>query len=311
MGSGRYAPSPTSDLHLGNLRTALLAWLFARQAGMDFYLRIEDLDQARVHAAQIGQITCAQRQLDDLAWLGLRWNEPIWYQSERIDIYRSYASQLETYECFCTRKEIAQAAGAPHGDLRPYSGRCAHLSEKERAELRRTRRPSIRVRAHQAEVIIQDFHAGSYRGVVDDFVLFRQDGIPSYHLASTVDDGLCGVQQVCRGDDLLSSSPRQAWLATQLGFHVPDYVHVSLVYNSQGIRLAKRDHALTVASLRKQGMRSGEMIALLASSAGLPEADSLDELWEKIRSYPWYDSEQIWQPWVIDEKIWRPQLRTP
>ncbi|GAA2178750.1 tRNA glutamyl-Q(34) synthetase GluQRS [Brooklawnia cerclae] len=296
MPAGRFAPSPTSDLHLGNLRTALLAWLFARDAGLGFLLRVEDLDQQRVSAAP----HVARRQLADLSALGIDWDGEVVRQSERLEIYRDAAAGLDTYECFCTRREIAEASRAPHGSYRPYPGTCAHLTEAQRAERRATRVPAIRVRSGGASATITDLHAGTLTGAVDDFVLFRADGTPAYNLAVVVDDGLQGVTQVCRGADLLDSSPRQAWLADRLGFTVPRYVHVGLAVNTAGKRLAKRDGAVSLAALAELGADAGDVVAELCASAGLPRVRSAGEVLDRVRGTPWWQSEAIWRPWVVD-----------
>ena len=264
--AGRFAPSPTSALHLGNLRTALVAWLAARSTGRSFLLRIEDLDTQRVAAAPY----VAAGQLADLAALGLDFDGEVVWQSQRGARYAEVVAGLPTYECFCTRREIAEAASAPHGDgYRPYPGTCAGLTEAERAERRRVRRPALRVRAGGATQTVTDVIAGPVTGVVDDFVLVRNDGVPAYNLAVVVDDVAQGVDQVVRGDDLLSSSPRQAWLTRQLGGTVPEYLHVPLVLNAQGKRLAKRDGAVTLAELAQSGVDAGSVVNLLAVSLGL------------------------------------------
>lgn len=295
MPSGRFAPSPTSDLHLGNLRTALLAWLFARDAGLDYLVRIEDLDQQRVAAAP----QVAERQLADLASLGLDWEPPVVRQSDRIQLYRDMASGLDTYECFCTRREIAEAAQAPHGTYRPYPGTCAHLTRSERAARRRERPGAIRVRAGGAVMAITDLHAGQVTSRVDDFVLFRADGTPAYNLAVVVDDALQGVVQVCRGADLLDSAPRQAWLASTLGLAVPRYIHVGLAVNERGERLAKRDGAVTLAELRERGVDAKAVLQMLCNSAGLPSADSPQELLSEVSGVQWWQAAQIWQDWAV------------
>ncbi|GAA1396262.1 tRNA glutamyl-Q(34) synthetase GluQRS [Luteococcus peritonei] len=297
--AGRFAPSPTSDLHLGNLRTALLAWLFARSEGRGFLLRIEDLDQQRVAAAP----EVAARQLDDLAALGLDWDGEVVRQSERLELYREAAAGLETYECFCTRREIAEASQAPNGgpgapQWRPYPGTCRDLSQAERARRRSERAPALRLRADVERFSVHDRHAGLVAGPVDDFVLFRADGTPAYNLAVVVDDGLQGIGQVVRGDDLLDSSPRQAWLTSRLGFAVPDYVHVSLALNQQGQRLAKRDGAVTLADLAAQGMTSGDVLRLLCRSAGLPEADRAEQVLAALRPGQ-LEAGPVWTPWVV------------
>ncbi len=268
--AGRFAPSPTSDLHLGNLRTALLAWLFARSSGRKFLLRIEDLDTQRVAAAP----AVAARQIADLAALGLDFDgEPVW-QSERLASYAQAVDRLDSYECFCTRREIAEAASAPHDDgYRPYPGTCRDLSEDARAARRRTRPPAIRVRADSATRTVTDLWAGEVTGVVDDFVVVRNDGVPAYNLAVVVDDVAQRVDQVVRGDDLLSSSPRQAWLTRQLGGVVPEYAHVPLAVNADGRRLAKRDGAVTLADLIRAGVTSTQVLTRLAHSLGMAEPD--------------------------------------
>lgn len=268
--AGRFAPSPTSDLHLGNLRTALLAWLFARRSGRDFLLRIEDLDTQRVTAAP----EVAARQIADLTAIGLDFDgEPVW-QSQRLTLYAEVSAGLGTYECFCTRREIAEAASAPHDDgYRPYPGTCRDLTEAERADRRRTRPPAIRVRADGATQTVTDRWAGEITGVVDDFVVVRNDGVPAYNLAVVVDDIAQGVDQVVRGDDLLSSSPRQAWLTRQLGGVVPEYAHVPLAVNTDGRRLAKRDGAVTLAELARTGVSATQVLTRLAHSLDLAGAD--------------------------------------
>lgn len=291
--SGRFAPSPTANLHLGNLRTALLAWVFARREGLDFIIRIEDLDQQRSAAAP----GVGQRQLDDLAALGLDWTPPVVRQSQRLDLYHQVLSALDTYECFCTRKEIAEAAQAPHNGHRAYPGTCANLTEDER-ELRRQQRPAaLRVRSGGASFEVEDRFAGTVRGVVDDFVVARADGTPAYNLAVVVDDALQGVTQVVRGNDLLSSAPRQAWLATRLGFAVPEYVHVGLALNAEGQRLSKRDGAVDLPTLAGQGRDVAWVRGQILTSLGLDPTLGNEEL----LALP----DQTWasavQPWVLTD----------
>ena len=264
--AGRFAPSPTSDLHLGNLRTGLLAWLFARREGLPFLMRIEDLDQQRVAAAP----KVAQQQLADLAAIGLDWDGPVVRQSERLDLYRDAIAGLDTYECYCTRREIAEASQAPHDGHRAYPGTCRDLSEAERTRRRAERPAALRVRSEGASHTVTDRFAGQVTGVVDDFVVARGDGTPAYNLAVVVDDGLQGVTQVTRGDDLLSSAPRQAWLAERLGFTAPEYVHVGLAVTPEGRRLAKRDGAVTLADLASLGQSPTHVRGRLLASLGWP-----------------------------------------
>ena len=292
--AGRYAPSPTSALHLGNLRTALVAWLMARGSGRRFVARIEDLDVARVRAA--GEV--AQGQLADLAAIGLDFDPPLLWQSQRLAVYQAVADSLgdRLYECYCTRREIVEAASAPHGDgLRPYPGTCRDLTAVEREERRRARPPALRIRAEAATCTVTDVWAGEVTGVVDDFVLRRNDGVWAYNFAVVVDDIAQGVDQVVRGDDLLSSAPRQAWLTTLLGGEPPVYGHVPLAVNAAGARLAKRDGAVTLADLATQGMSADGVLSMLAVSLDLAEPGEpvttaeLRERWDPARlpRHPW------------------------
>ena len=296
-GAGRFAPSPTSDLHLGNLRTALLAWVMARADGLRFLVRVEDLDQARVGASP----QVAARQLDDLAAIGLDWDEPPARQSDRLGIYHDAIAGLDTYECFCTRREIAQAAQAPHADYRPYPGTCARLSDAERKAKRASGRPpALRVRADGASFTVTDRHAGAVTRTVDDFVLLRGDRTPAYNLAAVVDDGLQGVTQVVRGADLLDSAPRQAWLATRLGFAAPTYAHVGMAVNQAGARLAKRDGAVTLRDLLGPGRTPADVVRLLCASLGWPTAASAPEALRLVREAPaLLDAPGVWTSWTV------------
>lgn len=266
VSAGRYAPSPTGELHLGNLRTAVLAWLFARSTGRAFLLRIEDLDQSRVRPGY------AEQQARDLAALGLTFDGVPLVQSER---HARYAEALETlrpdtFECFCTRREIAEAASAPHGTPGRYPGTCRDLTEAERAERRRTRTPAIRLRGGGTESATDLLH-GPVTGVVDDVVLRRNDGGAAYNLAVVVDDADSGIDQVVRGDDLLETTPAQARLTRLLGATVPTYGHVPLAVNGAGVRLAKRDGAVTLSQLAELGVGAADVLAMIADSLGLAE----------------------------------------
>jgi glutamyl-tRNA synthetase len=244
--TGRFAPSPTGDLHLGNLRTALLAWLFARSAGGRFLMRMEDLDTSRVRPG------VEERQLADLAAIGIDWDGPVVRQSERLDLYAQALGQLDTYPCFCTRAEIREAPSAPHGPVGAYPGTCRELTAAQRAEREAAGRPpALRVRAG---------------GDVDDFVVRRGDGAFAYNLAVVVDDADMGVDQVVRGADLADSTPRQAWLGRALGLPLPEYVHVPLVLGADGARLAKRHGAVTLRELDAVEAR-----AWIERSLGMPE----------------------------------------
>lgn len=288
MPAGRYAPSPTGALHLGNLRTALLAWLFARSTGARFVVRIEDVDRGRSRERFVAE------QLADLAALGLDWDGEPARQSERGERYAEALRGLEArglvYPCWCTRAEIRQAAAAPHGALPEgaYPGTCRELTAAQRAERERSGRPSaLRVRAAAAEVSVEDRLLGTVRAAVDDFVLRRTDGDWAYNLAVVVDDHEQGVEEVVRGADLLETTPRQAWLHRTLGYgEPPAYAHVPLLLGPDGVRLAKRHGAVTLADRAAEGQSPDEVRAGLTASVGLcapGELLSMAELAERFR----------------------------
>ncbi|MGE2837100.1 tRNA glutamyl-Q(34) synthetase GluQRS [Mycobacterium sp. SMC-4] len=247
-GAGRFAPSPSADLHIGNLRTALLAWLFARSTGRRFLMRVEDLDDRT-------DTDIAERQLADLAAIGITWDAPAERQSVHRHRYDAVVDELDArgllFECYCSRKDIASAPRAPHAPEGAYPGTCRNLTDDERAarRLQTGRPPALRLRTDVTSATVHDVLHGDYTGLVDDFVVRRGDGVPAYNLAVVVDDAASGIDQVVRGDDLLSSSPRQAYLARLLGHVPPVYAHVPLVLNADGARLAKRDGAVTLAEI--------------------------------------------------------------
>ncbi len=264
--AGRFAPSPSGELHVGNLRTAMLAWLFARSTGRRFLLRVEDLDRARA-GSEAGQ-------LRDLAAVGVAWDGGVVRQTDREPLYAEAIEQLAagglTYECFCTRREIQEAPSAPHAPQGAYPGTCRDLSGAERDAKRAVRPAAVRLRSAVAEATVRDLLHGRFTGVVDDFVLRRNDGVAAYNLAVVVDDAAQGIDQVVRGDDLLPSTPRQAYLASLLGLPAPEYAHVPLVVNNDGARLAKRDGAVTLADLALTGVRPAAVRDALLASLGLP-----------------------------------------
>jgi glutamyl-tRNA synthetase len=289
---GRFAPSPTGTLHLGNLRTALLAWLFARSAGGRFLVRMEDLDAGRVRAGS------AEEQLADLAALGLDWDGEVVFQSQRLERYDAAIEQLRAgghlYECFCTRAEIRAAASAPHGPLPEgrYPGTCLHLTEDERARRRATgRTPALRVRAGGARIAFEDRFLGRVEGVVDDFVVRRNDGAPAYNLAVVVDDAAQGIRLVVRGDDLADTTPRQLLLAQLLGVRAPEHVHVPLVLGPDGARLAKRHGGVTL-----RDVEPAAALRWIAESLELPAGRSPREL---LRAF---DPAQL----PREPAVWRP-----
>jgi glutamyl-tRNA synthetase len=292
---GRYAPSPTGALHLGNLRTALLAWLVARASGGAFVLRMEDLDTPRT------RLGAAVAILDDLRWLGLDWDEgpdtggPLgpYVQSQRHALYTHALARLREqgllYPCYCTRSELEVVASAPHAGEheRSYPGICRDLTARERAQREaQGRRPALRLRVPKAPITFVDALAGAMTenvaDTVGDFVVRRSDGLFAYQLAVVVDDALMGITQVVRGADLLPSTARQLVEYDALGFPRPArYLHVPLALDAAGTRLSKRDASAGLAPLRASGTSPECVVGALAASCGLwPEGEpaTLDAL---------------------------------
>lgn len=299
MGAGRFAPSPTGDFHLGNLRTALLAWIWARRSGRRFFLRIEDIDRVRSGSAQ--------RQLADLAEIGIDWDDEPLVQTSRADAHESALKDLAArgllFECYCSRRDIREAGSAPHVPPGHYPGTCLHLDEatraRRRAELAAEQRlPALRLRAPAPQWTVVDELHGSYTGLVDHFVVRRADGAPAYNLAVVVDDAYQGVDQVVRGDDLLTQAPGQAAFATLLGLPVPTYVHVPLALGASGNRLAKRDGAVTLCELHALGWTTGDVVAFIGSSLGVTGVRSAQDLLDGL------DLEALralsLTPWIVE-----------
>lgn len=289
---GRFAPSPTGRMHLGNVYSALLSWLSARSQGGSWILRIEDIDTQRSRA------TFASQLEDDLRWLGLTWDER-YVQSERFALYEEQLSRLSalglTYPCYCSRADI-MASQAPHeSDGRVvYRGTCRqYLAGVALPPEMASRRPATRLQVPDEEVAFTDGHYGPQAVHLahhcGDFILRRGDGAWAYQLAVVVDDALMGVTEVVRGRDLLLSAPQQIYLHRLLGFTPPQFCHLPLLCNSAGQRLCKRDKSLDLGVLRSQHT-APEIIGLLAFHAGLldhPEAVSAQELiplfsWDKV-----------------------------
>ena len=291
---GRFAPSPSGRMHLGNAWTALLAWLDIRSLGGMMVLRIEDLDPDRCRPQ------FAEGLIEDLQWLGLDWDEgpdrpgvaASYKQSERSDLYQaafeSLAQRGLVYPCFCSRAELRSAASAPHaGEAEPvYSGRCAGLSTTEQAEkLSLRRQAAYRLHVGEAEISFTDQLFGPQRQKLNqscgDFVIRRADGIYAYQLAVVVDDAAMKIDRVLRGADLLTSTPRQIYLWQLLGYPPPTFLHVPLLMAADGSRLSKRQGSLTIEALRWSGVRPQQIIGQLAAWAGLiekPEPLHPDEL---------------------------------
>ena len=296
--TGRWAPSPTGHFHLGNLRTALLAWLFARSSASRFIWRFEDLDAAV-------RPEFYQSQIRDYERIGLDWDgEPV-RQSDRLDVYRDAIEQLThqglTYRCWCTRREIREATVAQHSHLPEgaYSGICRNLTRRQIAEREASgRSPALRLRTNGELIKMQDRQLGTFEGAVDDFVLCRGDGVPSYNLGVVVDDADLGVTEVVRGDDLLPSTPRQIHLFGLLGLAPPSYAHVPLVVSSSGERLAKRHGAVTIEDRLTLGESEFDVLNTLLSSLRINQVASFGELRERAKDFD--PSSLPVTPWVFD-----------
>ncbi|PLT46099.1 tRNA glutamyl-Q(34) synthetase GluQRS [Paenibacillus sp. FSL W8-1187] len=284
MTAGRFAPTPSGLMHLGNARTALLAWLQIRRLGGSFLLRMEDIDGPR------SRPDYAEAALRDLRWLGLDWDEGPdsggprgpYTQSERLPLYEEALERLRAqgllYPCYCSRAELAAVASAPHGlasEGPAYPGTCRCLSEEERQERARRKQPSLRFAVPPERIVrFDDEVAGPQEtapGAGGDFVVRRADGIFSYQLAVAVDDAAMGVTHVLRGSDLLDSTPRQLLLLEALGHAAPRYAHVPLLMGPDGKRLAKRHGGISLQALREAGVRPERVVGLLARWSGLLE----------------------------------------
>lgn len=289
MNKGRFAPSPTGRMHLGNIYSALLAWLSARSKGGSFVLRIEDIDQQRSRKEYADQL------IADLHWLGIDWDEQ-YVQSQRFHIYEQHLDMLAakgmTYPCYCTRADI-MATQAPHeSDGRVvYKGTCRPGSGT--VTPRHDRPGATRIIVPDCDVSFTDGHYGSHTVNLarqcGDFIVRRADGAWAYQLAVVVDDALMGITEVVRGRDLLLSVPQQQYLYAQLGYSSPEFIHLPLLCNEAGQRLSKRDRSLDMGVLRDR-FSAQEITGILAYYAGLidmPEPIAAKELlcdfsWSKV-----------------------------
>ena len=287
MLTGRFAPSPSGRMHLGNVFSALLAWLSVRSRGGRMILRMEDLDPDRCRPEYMETLR------DDLDWLGLDWDAEQTPQSCRTDAYRAEFEKLSqlglVYPCYCSRAEL-HAASAPHASdgTAIYAGTCRNLTPEERAQ--KTRRPAWRVRVPEEEISFHDRLQGDYTENLardcGDFSVRRSDGVYAYQLAGVTDDAEGGVTEVVRGRDLLSSTPRQIWLQRMLGFPEPEYCHVPLLVAPDGRRLSKRERDLDLGALR-QLYTPEELLGKLAALANLqPEAAPV-RAWELVSRFSW------------------------
>lgn len=296
---GRFAPTPSGRIHLGNILCAMLSWLSVRSVGGRYLLRIEDLDAMRCPRSLADLIE------DDLHWFGIDWDDggsaggEQWYQSNRFDLYDTCYQQLEEqgllYPCFCSRAEL-HAAQAPHRSdgTYVYAGTCRSLTPEQIAEKRKRRPPATRVMVPDRVVSFVDGCQGRYTENLaqdcGDFIIRRSDGVYGYQLAVVADDAAMGVTEVVRGRDLLESTPRQLYLYEKLGLQAPEFYHIPLLTAPDGRRLSKRDGDLDLGVLRKKFGRPEPMIGMLAAAIGLrPTAQpitlrelAVDFSWDKI-----------------------------
>lgn len=302
---GRFAPSPTGRMHLGNVYSALLSWLSVKSQGGQWVLRIEDLDPQR------SRLEFARQLEDDLRWLGLNWDEggldgagsgraaDSYVQSQRSEIYEHYLSVLAqkglTYPCYCTRADI-MATQAPHEtDGRVvYAGTCRPVGELKVKSYKlkvEGRKPSTRLLVPDAEISFVDGHYGEQTVNLarhcGDFVLRRADGAWAYQLAVVVDDALMGITEVVRGRDLLLSAPQQIYLYELLGFDVPRFCHLPLLCNESGQRLCKRDKSLDLGEVRRSGMTPQQVIGKLAWWAGLTDRQEAIAPQDLVADFSW------------------------
>ena len=268
---GRFAPTPSGRMHLGNVFAALMSWLSPKSRGGSWILRMEDLDTLRTKAEY------AEALRDDLRWLGLSWDLETDAQSTRSAVYDRYFEALREKEllfpCYCTRSQLHNV-NAPHlsDGTYVYAGTCRNLTEEQRAAQKRL--PSWRVMVPDREYEFTDLVQGHYRENLltdcGDFVVRRADGVYVYQLAVTVDDGESGVTEVVRGWDLLGSAPRQMYLQELFGFEHPTYAHIHMLMAPEGRRLSKRDQDLDMGALRNR-LSPEQLIGVLAHAAGLTE----------------------------------------
>lgn len=271
---GRFAPTPSGRMHLGNVFSALMAWASVRSQNGSLILRIEDLD-IRAHNLQYTSLL-----LDDLQWLGLAWDKGPYYQSKRTELYQEALLDLKQqgllYPCFCSRADL-HAAQAPHASdgTYVYAGTCRNLSQSKREELSAHKIPATRMQVPNAIYTFEDrVYGPTSQNLAEscgDFIVQRADGVFAYQLAVVVDDADMGVTEVVRGSDLLSSTPRQLYLQDVLGLSHPVYAHLPLLVAPDGRRLSKRNHDLDLGVLRSQGKTPEEILGFIAYCVGLTE----------------------------------------
>lgn len=285
---GRFAPTPSGRMHLGNVFAALIAWLSVRSRGGSLVLRMEDLDTQRTSDA------FAQTLRQDLLWLGLDWDTETTPQSQRSQVYQQYFEKLADlkllYPCYCTRSQL-HSVNAPHltDGTYVYPGTCRDLTREQQAAF--GRKPSWRVMVPDRSWTVEDHIQGTYRENLaedcGDFVVRRADGVFVYQLAVTVDDGEAGVTEVVRGTDLLSSAPRQMYLQELFGFAHPEYAHVPLLLAPDGRRLSKRDQDMDLGKLQ-QRLTPEQLIGILAYSSGLLDRNIPISARELAADFSWH-----------------------
>ncbi len=287
----RFAPSPSGSLHVGNVRTALFNWLFARKNRGAFILRIEDTDVERTFQSAYQGI------LEDLSWLGLNWDEGPYKQSERLDIYKSYAFRfLEdklAYKCFCSPEELEREREEALRSGKPprYSGRCANLSQEEVDSLEAKGLPySIRFKIPKdAYFVVDDMIRGriefDVNAITGDFIILRSDGMPTYNFAVVIDDYLMKITHVIRGEDHLSNTPRQLLIYKALGVEPPRFAHLPMIVGSDRSKLSKREGSLSIKELREQGFLPEGVVNYLALLGWSPKGDEIKTLNELIEEF--------------------------
>lgn len=287
---GRFAPSPSGRMHLGNVASALLGWLSARSKGGEFLLRLEDLDERTQDPQRSDQI------IDDLSWLGLGWDGDPVRQSAHVPCYedalQALCNRAEVYECFCSRADL-HVASAPHADdgSSIYAGTCRSLSPGQRAARAAVKDPALRIHVPCRDVGFEDGHMGAYAQNLasgcGDFVIRRSDGVFAYQLVCVVDDAMSGITEVVRGSDLLPSTPRQIFLQELLGYGTPSYCHHPLLVDHQGRRLSKRDKDYDLGCARAKGARPEQVLGWLACALGLVEEYEPCAAQELLAGFSW------------------------
>ena len=308
---GRFAPTPSGRMHLGNVLSCLMSWLGARSVGGKMVMRVEDLDPRAANRE------VAALLMEDLLWLGLDWDEGPVYQSDRSEVYAEAVEQLEaqglTYPCFCTRSEL-HAASAPHASdgTYVYQGTCRNLTAEQVHERLLVRPPATRLRVPDKDdpagtISFADLVVGDRSEVLatgcGDFLIRRSDGVFGYQLAVVVDDGAMGVTQVVRGRDLLGSCARQRYLQRHLGLPEVAYAHVPLLVAPDGRRLSKRDRDLDLGVLRERGVRAERVVGVIAWACGLVDEPVEVRPEDVVHNFSWGKVAAAGERIVVDNAL--------